>query len=299
MRLQGIYPVLGLPFDDQGVVDTDSLRRELDFVLAQGVDGVVIFGLASEVYKLTDQERIEITDVVVRHVNGAVPVIAGTEHSGYEAAAERSYRAQEQGVDGIMAAPPAFVKPNAAGVQEYYKMISDRLNIPIMIQDAQAWTQVPLPVDLLLELSKLEQVQYVKIETVPTGSKMTSLLSQPDNALTVFGGFGGLYYDDEMERGAVGTLIPSAICDQFVAIHRAFHSGNVSEAIGLHQQLLPFLVFEMTSLDALVEIQKQLFHRVGIFKSTKSRGPHIGLDAGQHHTLSRLLKQYPEFAVLK
>ncbi|MEX1031219.1 MAG: dihydrodipicolinate synthase family protein [Paenibacillaceae bacterium] len=291
-KFRGIYPVLAIPFYDNGEVDQDSLRREIDFVLEQGVDGLVIFGLASEIYKLSERERITITDVVVSHVNGAVPVIAGTEHTGSEVAVERSYIAEEQGVSGVMVYPPTFVKPDVAGIKEYYFMISDRIRIPIMIQDAQAWTQVPLPADLIADLAALQQVRYVKIETVPTGPKISKVLEKTNGSIDVFGGYGGMYYVDEMERGAVGTLIPVSICDQFVAIHRAFHSGDVDTAIDLHQRLLPFLVFEMTSLDVLIEIQKILLHRAGIFATERSRRPHTGLDLEQRKTLSRFLNHY-------
>jgi 2-keto-3-deoxy-L-arabinonate dehydratase len=296
-KFRGIYPVLAIPFHDNGEVDSHSLRREIDFVLDQGVDGMVIFGLASEIYKLSEKERIEIADIVVAHVNGAVPVIAGTEHTGSEVAAERSYIAQEQGVEGVMVYPPTFVKPDAAGVKEYYTMISDRIRIPVMIQDAQAWTQVPLPPDLIADLAKLEHVRYVKIESVPTGPKMSKVLEKTNGSIDVFGGYGGMYYVDELERGAVGTLIPVAICDQFTAIHRAFQEGDLQAAIDLHQRLLPFLVFEMASLDILIEVQKIMLHRAGIFTTDRSRRPHIGLDPQQHKTLNRFIDHY-SFALI-
>lgn len=295
---KGIFPVLAIPFTDTGEVDPDSLRREIDFVLQQGVDGVVIFGLASEIYKLSEKERIEITDLVVSHVDGTVPVIAGTEHTGSEVAAERSYIAQEQGVSGVMVYPPTFVRPDAAGVIEYYGMISERLRIPIMIQDAQSWTQVPLPAALIAELAKLEQVRYVKIETLPTGPKVTQVLQKTEGSIGVFGGYGGLHYVDELERGALGTLIPSATCDQYVAIHRAYQAGDVQMAIELHQRLLPYIVFQMASLDLLIEVQKILFHRAGIFTTERSRRPHTGLDSKQKETLERFLKQHA-FAILQ
>jgi dihydrodipicolinate synthase/N-acetylneuraminate lyase len=296
-KFRGIYPVLAIPFHANGEVDSHSLRREIDFVLEQGVDGIVIFGLASEIYKLSETERIEITNIVVSHVNGAVPVIAGTEHTGSEVAAERSYIAQEQGVSGVMVYPPTFVKPDAAGIKEYYAMISERVRIPIMIQDAQAWTQIPLPPDLIADLAKLEHVRYVKIESVPTGPKITKVLEKTNGTIDVFGGYGGMYFVDELERGAIGTLIPVAICDHFIDIHRAFQQGDIQTATELHQLLLPFLVFEMTSLDILIEVQKIMLHRAGIFATDRSRRPHIGLDLQQHKTLSRFLDHY-SFALL-
>ncbi len=288
----GIYPVLAIPFLSNGELDETGLRREMDFELEQGVDGLVIFGLASEVYKLSEQERKRITEITISHVNGSVPVIAGTEHSGFEIAAMRSYEAQELGVSGVMLYPPTFVKPDVFGIQEYYRLVSDAIKIPLIIQDAQAWTQVPLPPELIVKMhQEIPAVKYVKIESIPTGPKISKVLAAQNNSLKVFGGYGGLYYTDEMRRGVVGTLIPSAISDAFVIIHKLFHKGQTEEAEALHQQLLPFLLFEMNTLDTLIEIQKILFNQAGIFKTTYIRKPHIPMDKRQYERLYWLLQK--------
>lgn len=291
-RWSGIFPVLTIPFLDNGELDEASLRREIDFELELGIDGLVIFGLASEVYKLTESERQRIIAITVDQVRGNVPIIAGTEHTGSEAAAERSYQAQELGVSGVMAYPPTFIKPDPAGVQQYYGLIAEKINIPVMIQDAQSWTQVPLPVDILAELnSKHPNIQYVKIESMPSGPKITRLLEKPGCKLAVFGGYGGLYYPDEMQRGAAGTLIPPAIADVFVKIHRLFHNGKHEEAESLHSELLPLLLLGMASLDTLIEVQKLMFVKAGIFTSSRMRQPHVAMDALQQQNLEALTRK--------
>jgi 4-hydroxy-tetrahydrodipicolinate synthase len=274
------------------------LRREIDFEIEQGVDGLVVFGLASEVYKLSEVERLKIIELIISHVAGLIHVIAGTEHTGSDVAAMRSYQAQELGVSGVMLYPPSFVKPDVMGILEYYQLVSDRIKIPLMIQDAQTWTQVPLSTDLLVQMHRdISAVKYVKIETIPTGPKISKVLEASSGSLKVFGGYGGLYYMDELRRGAVGTLIPSALSDAFVAINHVFQSGKVEEAEALHQQLLPFLLFEMTTLDTLIDVQKILFHHAGIFETPFVRKPHMAMDTQQYKRLNWLL-QNQHFSII-
>jgi 4-hydroxy-tetrahydrodipicolinate synthase len=290
ITLKGVWPVLAIPFLDNGEVDEQSLRREIDFELEQGVDGLVLFGLASETYKLSEQERVQLVEITVSHVRNRVPIIAGTEHTGSEVAAERSYQAQELGISGVMVYPPTFVRPDVAGIVEYYQLISDRIRIPLMVQDAQAWTQVPLPIELLAFLYReVPAVQYVKVETVPTGPKISKLLEAAEGRLGIFGGYGGLHYLDEIERGALGTLIPAGIPDWFIRIHKSFHEGDVDTAERLHGELLPFLLFEMATLDTLIEIQKIMLQRAGIFRTSVVRRPHTPLDSHQRKRLDRWL----------
>jgi len=291
--IRGIWPVLVMPFLDNGEIDEFSLRKEIDYVIERRADGVVIFGLASEIYKFSDQERRRVIEVVVRHTEGRVPVIAGTEHSGTEKAAERSYEAQELGVSAVMVYPPSFVKPDRDNIIEYYGQIADRVNIPVMIQDAQSWTQVPLPVDLLLEINRMfPVVNHVKIETLPTGPKISRVLEASAGQIGVMAGYGGLHYFEEMLRGAEGTLIPPAICEWFVEMDRSYRAGNANEAFQLYSRYLPFLLFEMGSLDMLMEIQKILFQKAGIFKTAVMRKPHTPMDNIQYGQLHELAKRF-------
>ena len=82
-------------------------------------------------------------------MNSRVPVIVGTEHSGTLAAVARSIEAEKLGVSALMLYPPTFIKPDEANVLSYFKAVGSAVKIPIIIQDAPAWTGVPLPVSLL------------------------------------------------------------------------------------------------------------------------------------------------------
>jgi 4-hydroxy-tetrahydrodipicolinate synthase len=75
--MRGIFPILLTPFDDDGRIDEDSLRSEVDFNLAAGVHGLGL-ALGSEFLKMTEEERRHVTKIVVDHVRGRVPVVVNT-----------------------------------------------------------------------------------------------------------------------------------------------------------------------------------------------------------------------------
>ena len=200
--LQGILSVLCTPFQENGSLDKKSLIRLVEHNLSWEVDGLVCFGLASEIDKLSDRERDEMLELVVEIAAGSVPVIAGTEHSGVETAAIRSQDAARAGAAAVMLYPPTFVKLAPSQVKEYYEEISQKAGVPIIIQDAPAWTDVPLPVDLLVEIKKIApRVEYVKVEAPPTAPKMAALLEQ---GLTPLGGYGALHLFEELSAGITG-----------------------------------------------------------------------------------------------
>src|SRR6185503_8419613 len=101
LLIKGAVPVLSMPFDDDGAIDEDSLRREIDFCLAAGSQAIC-FGIASESNQLTDAERAQVWSLAARHLNGAAPLVVATSHASREGTIAHTRLAQECGADCAM-----------------------------------------------------------------------------------------------------------------------------------------------------------------------------------------------------
>ena len=93
--LHGLMPILATPFDEGGALDRVSLRRLVEFELAAGVDGVAVFGMASEGFALTAAERRTILADVVEIVDGRIPVIAGVNGTSTATSIEQALMAED------------------------------------------------------------------------------------------------------------------------------------------------------------------------------------------------------------
>jgi dihydrodipicolinate synthase/N-acetylneuraminate lyase len=287
VQLRGVLSVLCTPFADDGSIDEVSLRRLVDHQLAWGVDALVVFGLAGELYKLTDEERRLVLRTVVSQASGAVPVIAGAEHSGLEAAAMRGREAVALGADALMVYPPTFVKPDPQTVVDYYEAVADAAQVPIVIQDAPAWTGVPLPVELLLDLSRRSgYLRWVKIEAPPAAAKITSLA---DAGLHVFGGYGALHLAEDLVSGIEAVMPGCALPGLYRDIWKLHQEGDQEAAFKLYANALPLLAFQMSSLDIFVAVQKHLLSQIRILDSPRLRRPGRELDAHQQRWLRLLM----------
>src|SRR5687767_12679082 len=102
--IKGAVPVLAMPFDDDGAIDEDSLRREIDFCLAAGAQAIC-FGIGSESNQLTDAERAQVWTLAARQLDDAAPLIAATSHASREGTIALTRMAQECGVDCAMVNP--------------------------------------------------------------------------------------------------------------------------------------------------------------------------------------------------
>ena len=288
-EISGVLPVLAVPFNKDGSLDLESIPRLVEHCINNKANGVVIFGLASELYKLNDSERIQILQKVISSVNSRVPVIVGTEHSGTSAAVARSIEAEKLGASALMLYPPTFIKPDEANVLSYFKAVGSAVKIPIIVQDAPAWTGVPLPVALLSRIIKEQpNVCYIKLESPPIGDKSKLLKSE---GFKIIAGYGAIHLMEDLTAGIDGFMPGCSLPGIFVEINDLFNSGNVEKARTLYQLVLPLLTFQLTSLDTFIEIQKLLLKHLQIFSTSYCREPHIPISSERIEYLNVLLAE--------
>lgn len=279
LALKGILPIVNTTFHPDGSLDVESQIRLVRHLLAQGVHGLALFGNASEGYTLADDERTTILRAVVAEVAGRVPVIVSSGHTGTDQAVQQSVRAMRMGADALMILPPYLLKPDAQGTFEYFEAISNAVDIPIMVQDAPLMTQVSMPVPLLVRMGEeLKSVMYAKIEAPPTAPKIGDLARQAGGAMIALGGLNGQFLIEELDRGALGTMPGSDLCDIFVRIWNLYQSGERSLARREFCRVLPLLRYELQP-GLGVSVMKHNLVRQGIIASARVRHPTRTIDA--------------------
>jgi 4-hydroxy-tetrahydrodipicolinate synthase len=292
--VSGVMTVLPTPFADHGQVDFASLRRLVDFAITEGSAGLVCFGLASELYKLSDAERTEILATVLQQTAGRVPVIAGSESNSIDAAAARTAEYCAAGVTAVMVLPPTFVKPDEQTVVDYYCAVAAAAGeASVIVQDAPSWTGVPLPVGVLRRVRELApNVTHVKVENPPNQMKIAALT---EAGFTCVGGYGALHLLEDINAGVCGVMYGAGSIARMVALWDAAAQDHQS-AWPLFEKMLPLLAFQMSSLDLFIAVQKHLLHRAGVIASTAVRRP--GYELSAHHTdwLEHLLRRQEESA---
>jgi 2-keto-3-deoxy-L-arabinonate dehydratase len=279
LELRGCIPILCTPFEDDGSIDFQSLKREIDWVISEGATGVSTLALASEGYKLTDVERDQMVTTVVDHVAGRVPVVVSADGAGTVVAVDRAIRAERLGASALMVLPPYLVKPNLDGLYHYYRGIAEAVRIPVMIQDAPQLTGVHMGPQLWAKLAReTPGIRYVKAEGTPQGETISESIRLSEGQLGVFCGWGGLGIIDALDRSAIGSMPAPNFTRLFAEIQVAYEGGMKSEARRLLAGGLPFAVWAMQSLDHSVAAAKEELKRRGVFTTAVLREPAARLD---------------------
>lgn len=276
-NLQGLIPILATPFSEDGTLDESSLRRLVRFELECRVDGLGLFGFASEAFALTASERDVILHIVGEEASGTVPLIVGASGHGTLPAIEEALRAVEGGADALMVLPPFMAKPDGPRLIEFYGELADAVEVPVMVQDAPATTGVSMAPDLLGKLGSLANVDYVKIEAQPTAVKIGQTVEVTDGHMGIFGGQNALFFFEEMDRGAVGTMPACEFADGLRVVLDAREAGHRDEARELYHQLLPLIRYGLQPGLAWA-IHKEVLRMGDVIESGKVRAPALPMD---------------------
>ncbi|MCC7367168.1 MAG: dihydrodipicolinate synthase family protein [Chloroflexi bacterium] len=286
--MQGIYPILLTPFDDEGRIDDESLLAEVDFNVNAGVHGLGL-ALGSEFLKLTEGERQHVTKLVVDHVRGRVPVVVNTGAQSNVVAALYSRQAQDLGASAVMCMPPSM-GVSGSEMRSYFKAISDAVTVPVFIQDT---TYVTVPAGVIRQIAEeSEHVRYAKVESAPNPLRVEECVQQAGRLVTVFGGSAGTYFLEELRRGSVGTMPWPSTPEVFVKIWDQWQAGDKAGAQDTFERsLLPVLRVSSTGLRMGHAINKEILRRRGIFKTAHVRAPSDPLDALAQRELTETLER--------
>ena len=287
-KLSGMYAILATPFDSDRNIDQQSLRSLVDFELRAGVHGITILGVLGEVLRLSDDERREITRVVVDEVKQRVPVVSGSGATGTDLAIKYSKEAESLGTDAIMVAPPRLAKQNDEALLKYYEDVAEEVTIPIVVQDEPVTYPVHMSPKLIERLSEINGIKYLKLEDQPTLIKISQIQGLIGEKLGIFGGLGGLYSFEELSRGAVGMMTGFAYPEILVNMYEALLHGKREIARDFFYKALPLIRYEaQPSLS--VAIRKELLRRRGAICDTTMREPASKLDQASLKELDELL----------
>ncbi|NNF06225.1 MAG: 4-hydroxy-tetrahydrodipicolinate synthase [Candidatus Eisenbacteria bacterium] len=233
---EGVSVALVTPFKNNQL-DEASLVRLVQFVLDQGVDGLVPTGCTGEAGALTLDERKRIWEICLREAKGRAFVVAGTGTNTTSSTIEVSRAAEQVGVDGCMLITPYYNKPSQEGVVAHYRAVADAVQRPIMVYNVPGRTGTNILPETVLQLAEHPRIVAIK-EASGSVDQVTEILCGSD--ITVLSGDDSLTLP-MLAAGAKGvvSVLGHLAGREIKAMGEAYHAGNVAEAAAIHRRLYP------------------------------------------------------------
>jgi 4-hydroxy-tetrahydrodipicolinate synthase len=235
----GSIVALVTPMHDDGSVDFDSLRKLVDWHIAEGTDCIGVVGTTGESPTVTVEEHCEVIRVAVEHAKGRVPVMAGAGGNSTAEAIELSRFAREVGADCTLSVVPYYNKPSQEGIYRHFKAIAEAVDIPMVLYNVPGRTVADMQVETVLRLAQVPGIVGIKeatgeidraswlIKYAPAGFSIYSGDDGSAVALMLLGGHGNVSVTANVAPRAMHALCIAAI------------DGNAKAAAELHLKLLP------------------------------------------------------------
>lgn len=128
------------PMNSDGSVNYEEFAKLIDFQIDNQTDSIIVCGTTGESATLSEEEHSEVIRFCIKHVNGRVPVIAGTGSNCTETAVKLSKEAEEAGADGLLVVTPYYNKATQNGLIAHYTDIANAVNIPIIMYNVPSRT---------------------------------------------------------------------------------------------------------------------------------------------------------------
>jgi 4-hydroxy-tetrahydrodipicolinate synthase len=162
MDFSGIIPAMLTPFTKSGELDLDGLKKNVDFLIENGVSQIMCLGSTGEAATLTRQESAKVIEATVKAAGSKVPVMAGTGATSTREVIERSKEAKSAGADSVMIVTPFYEIPSQEGLVKHYTAISEAIDVPICLYNIPPHTQVWIEPETLEKLARIDNIQALK-----------------------------------------------------------------------------------------------------------------------------------------
>lgn len=234
----GSLVALATPFQDRRL-DTDTLAAFAERQIVRGSTALVVCGSTGEATSLSAAEYDAAVRAAVEVACGRVPVIAGCAAISTDAAAERAAAAVAAGADGVLCAPPPYVKPSQDGICAHVRAVAHAADRPVMLYDVPGRTGVAVADETVARLVERSLIVAIKDSTGDL-SRPPRLHALCGAALTQLGGDDGTAaaYRAMGGQGCVSVTanVTPTLCAR---MHRAWDAGDLIRFAGLRDLLAP------------------------------------------------------------
>lgn len=259
----------------------DSFRNQIRALAEGGCHTQILFGLASEFYKLSDKERKQLIETAVdvgRDVD--CPIWASVTDQSTHVAVEWAQYFEDVGVDGLMILPPHMGEADEQALLTHMEAVAEGVDIPLLIQYAPEEVGVIISPETFVELyNRVDNVASFKIECNPPGPYMTELNEKTGGEIDFLVGNAGHQFIEAMDRGAIGVIPGGGMHEYYLDIYRSYQNGDRERAIELHNRILPILNHISQSVQLFIHYEKKIMKRRGMLQTDGCREPTVAPDS--------------------
>lgn len=237
----GVFPAVTTQFHADLSVDLPATQREIEALIADGVDGLIMLGTCGENNSLTAEEKRHVLQAAKEAAAGRVPVLSGVSEFTTAAAADHARAAEKIGIDGLMLLPAMVYAPIEAELEQHFRTVLGASGLPVMAYNNPPAYRAELSLETLQRLADCPTLVAIK-EAATDTRRYTDIINATGDRYVLFAGLDDMALEGLM-LGATGWV--SGFSNVFPAESRAIYTlaraGRYTEALPLYRWFMPVL----------------------------------------------------------
>ena len=241
-QFQGIYAVVVTPFYEDGTFDVESAKKNLDWLIEQGVQGVCILGATGEYQSISDEEHMAYVKEIVPYVKDRVSVIVGASRERPEDVVKLVNNIKECGAHSAMVLPSFYCHPAKDEIVEHYRYMEEQTQFPIVAYNIPGSAGIEIGQDAFRQIMALPYTAILK-ESSGSMQKLTEVLIDAPEKVSVFCGCDNLAYESFAD-GACGwiCMLANVAPKQCVDLYQAVYvEEDLKKGKEIYKEILPAL----------------------------------------------------------
>lgn len=270
--LEGVIPIIPTPFTENEEIDEAALRRLVDFACSCGIEAACLPAYASEFYKLSDDEKLQVVKIAVDQAKGKIKIVAQSNHPSLKSAIRLAQANVANGADIIsLAVPRIFSLPEESLMEYLSGFLSAISTTPVLIQDFNpGGSSISAPF-----IKKLNDAhpnfKYLKLEEPLCAPKFENIIHVTGGKVGLLEGWGGLYMLELVPIGITGVMPGLAVADILQKVFVLRRNGETDKAFSLFEKVMPQIFFSLQNMELFHYAEKELLKARGVLTNSIAR----------------------------
>ena len=270
--LTGVIPIIPTPFTADEEIDEQALRNLVEFAISIGIKAACLPAYASEFYKLSDDEKLQVVKIAVDQSKGRMQIVAQSNSPSLKLAIKLAKANVAAGADVIsLAVPRIFALPEVS-IKEYLSEFFAAIpNTPVLVQDFNPGGS-SISVQLINDLRlKHANFKYLKLEEPLCATKFEDIIKTTQGTVGVLEGWGGLYLLELVQVGIAGVMPGLAVSDILQKVFTLRKDGQNDKAFEIFERVMPQIFFSLQNMELFHYAEKELLIARGVLKNSIAR----------------------------
>lgn len=242
IKIKGVLPPMVTPFDENDKVDYDKHVKNVEKWNEYDLAGYLVLGSNSETVYLTEEEKLKLVELTVKHRNAGKIVVAGTGMESTSATIDLTNKAADLGADCALIVTPFYYggKMNDEALINFYTEVADKVKIPVMIYNVTKFTHVNISPKAVGVLCKHPNIIGMKDSSGNISQLIDFKAAIGNEDFNLMIGTASIWYP-ALTLGVEGSVMALANCcpGECVEVQKEYEAGNLEKARELYERVFP------------------------------------------------------------